>query len=435
MIEITRPLMTLLHSDGTPVEGVSRSTSEVEAMEKASGLPVGVYILDRPPATISVTCGASEPEEPVGVPFGDLAALQALGLLPEYRAVKTVSLNEDVDWRGHGGERAEIGYLPEDHAGFIAGQSELLPGILEIADQPPGGLDFAHHPNLYWLPFLMTGDVKYVRHMEMQHQQFMAWRNRALGDSFHTKTAGRELAWNLRDLFQLVWCQDRGYTAGDTYRATYEATRDEYLAIMANPRPEVETFRVIKWNFETHDSYMWSGWMESFVGIVENIGIQMGFEDWRPIAEFHYENLERRIAFWGWKGFDNNYAWAWKLHPEQIGALDPSKNPIFNTPDYVSLMHWGTDLNDDLAMLPFERPMMEAEPYASRPDDELLPINLFGGYWYTYANRGQSAYMWAAMAAKSGTDSRAESTAQTLYQKIIGRGDSWEARHAIKGPQ
>jgi len=54
-ITITRPLMTLLDGNGLPVPGVTKSRSSVEAMEKASQLPDGVYYLQRPDATIEVS--------------------------------------------------------------------------------------------------------------------------------------------------------------------------------------------------------------------------------------------------------------------------------------------------------------------------------------------------------------------------------------------
>ena len=55
MIEITRPLMTLVDAAGHPIPGVTKSSSEVEAMEKASRLGPGTYGLIRPEATIVVT--------------------------------------------------------------------------------------------------------------------------------------------------------------------------------------------------------------------------------------------------------------------------------------------------------------------------------------------------------------------------------------------
>jgi len=60
MIEITRPLMTLVDEDGNDI-GLSKSSSEVEAMEKASGLAVGTYYLQRPNAKIVVSHGTQEP--------------------------------------------------------------------------------------------------------------------------------------------------------------------------------------------------------------------------------------------------------------------------------------------------------------------------------------------------------------------------------------
>ena len=70
MIEITRPLMTLTDYAGIDVPNVSKSSSEVEAMEKASKLPDGTYYLERPNATIVVAQGASVPvPDPIGYVF------------------------------------------------------------------------------------------------------------------------------------------------------------------------------------------------------------------------------------------------------------------------------------------------------------------------------------------------------------------------------
>lgn len=66
MIEITRPLMTLVDEFGEEIEGVSRSASEVEAMEKASKLPAGTYYLIRPNARIVIDYAVTA--EPVEIP-------------------------------------------------------------------------------------------------------------------------------------------------------------------------------------------------------------------------------------------------------------------------------------------------------------------------------------------------------------------------------
>jgi hypothetical protein len=90
-VSITRPLVELRYADGSAIDGVSKSTSEVEAMEKASRLPDGVYLLHRPTATITVHHGAvadpdttapepvPEPDEPTTTPdagFTQLGPLQ-----------------------------------------------------------------------------------------------------------------------------------------------------------------------------------------------------------------------------------------------------------------------------------------------------------------------------------------------------------------------
>jgi len=54
-VDITRPQMTLTHMDGTPVEGLTKSVAEVYALEKASNLPNGKYLLKRPDMIITVT--------------------------------------------------------------------------------------------------------------------------------------------------------------------------------------------------------------------------------------------------------------------------------------------------------------------------------------------------------------------------------------------
>lgn len=68
-VDITRPLMILVDENGVEIPNVSRSTSEVEAMEKASRLPDGIYYLVRPDATIvvnniAVTLPEPDPEIP-----------------------------------------------------------------------------------------------------------------------------------------------------------------------------------------------------------------------------------------------------------------------------------------------------------------------------------------------------------------------------------
>ncbi len=53
-VTITRPNMILTDENGKIIEGLTESTTEVSAMEKASNLPDGTYLLKRPDAVIVV---------------------------------------------------------------------------------------------------------------------------------------------------------------------------------------------------------------------------------------------------------------------------------------------------------------------------------------------------------------------------------------------
>lgn len=435
VIEITRPLMTLTDDEGVPVVGVTKSASEVEAMEKASRLPDGTYYLDRPTATITVKREGVQPEpepipdpepEPIpdptpptgDVPFGDVAALQALGLLPKYRDVgKTVSVDQNIEWGGQGGERGEIGHLPEDHSAFVAGHTYLLEGILEVAKQvPPKNMDHAHHPNLYWLPFLMTGDVQYIRNLELCHKYEMDWRLRPHGGSFGSNVSGRELAWNLRDLFQLAWAQLNGFTAEDFYIDALEANRDDLTAVIANPRPENETFSILRMANVYWASYGFSCWMENFLGMELCIGVRMGFKEWTEVAKWHYEHLEKRIANWGWKGCDANHIFFSKFTET---ATDWESIKVFAT------------TQDWQSATPYSEAAMADPEYVAHPDDLIFLNTTAAGNRYTYPNRTHGMHQWALMAAD--IDTRAHGTANTLLNKINQRGDAVNYRHAFSG--
>ena len=92
-VEITQPLMILADQDGTPLEGVSKSSSAVEAMEKASALGDGVYLLIRPTTTITVT-GSDVPDpdpDPEPTPTPDPNEPPADGGIVYTRVPRTLS--------------------------------------------------------------------------------------------------------------------------------------------------------------------------------------------------------------------------------------------------------------------------------------------------------------------------------------------------------
>lgn len=422
-VSIIQPSM-VLYLDGVEV---SRHRSAVEAMQSASRNGPGTYTLVRPDARIFVAGSADEPEpeepppepEPA-LPVGILSA-QEQGLLPRYRNLGfSVDPDTDIDWTSTAGERGEIGYLPEQHAAYLAGQTDLESSILEAASQPlPDSVAFSHMPNLHWLPLLLTGDRGFVAPMEDIQARHMDRLNRSHGSSLGTWIYGRELAWGLRHLSQLVWYQDQGLTEESYYRDTLDATRDLFLSIME--KPVHERWRVLSFNEVYWRSYGWSGWMESFVGMVLCRMVHMGFEDWRPIAKWHYEQLERRSGGeWALKDADTDHMAFIRYADDTTGW------------NWSEIRQFAADLTWGDAE-PYSPEKMADPAYADHPADEVIFTGRSpAGNRFTYPNRTHGLHQWAASAV--GIDDRAPVKEAQLFNSIQRRGDSWSYRHAFARP-
>lgn len=423
MITITQPNMTL-YLDGTEI---SRHRSAVEAMEAASSHGSGTYTLVRPDATIVVRDAVMQPEptpepEPTpapGIP-DSIAAAQAAGLLPYYRSLGyTVSPDTNIDWTSTAGERGEIGYLPEQHAAYLAGQVDLEASILDASRQPlPDSIAFSHMPNLHWLPFLLTGDRAFVAQMEEIQLRHMARLNRPLGSSLGAWIFGRELAWGLRHLAQLAWCQDHGITERDYYRSTLDATRDMFLGVMDKPMNEL--WRVLSFNPVYWKSYGWTGWMEAFIGMVLCRIVHMGFTDWLPIAKWHYEQLERRSGgVWSLKDADTDHMQFSAFAEDTTGWDWPEIR------DFAERLDWGD-------VTPYTADRMADPGYINHPSDEVIFEVSPSGKRFTYPNRTQGLHQWAVSAI--GIDDRAPAKEAQLFESIQRRGDRWAYRHAFVRP-
>lgn len=433
MIEISQPNMILL-LDGIEL---SRHRSAVEAMEAAGQHGPGRYVLVRPAATISVSGEVVEPpppetepepapepvppSDPAPIP-GSIADAIRDGLLPRYRNLGyEVEPDLDTNWTSMAGERGEIGYVPEQHAAYLAGQSDLEASILEAASQPlPDSIAYSHMPNLHWLPFLLTGDRAFVEKMEFIQAGAMAYRRRSPGSSLGTKIFGRELAWVLRNLAQLAWLQEQGHTTATWYADTLEATRLDFVDRMSDPLHD--RWRVLNFNTVYWASYGWTGWMEAFLGMVLGRMVSMGFEDWRPIAEWHFGGLQKRVEHWGIKGASVSH-FSFKGHAEHQGVDMTGWNwPEIKT--YAETLGW------DQA-LPYGPEKSLHPDYLAHPADDVVFLMRLDGTRYSYSNREHGLFQWAA----SVDTPEARELAQRLYDAIERRGDSWDYRHAFALPE
>jgi len=359
---------------------------------------------------------ASDPNEP-DIPFGDVAALQALGLLPLISHTRTVAADTNIDWlSGGGGDRSELGLFPEDHSAVIAGQVDILSEVLSVALNPPPttGIAWGHHPNLFWLPYMMTGDATYIAHLESIWPNYCAWRGRTVNDcGFDRKESGRYMAWPLRTLAMLTYLEDAGLTTQTYYRSALDASRDYYLDLIASRARPWDEFRVFGYIFTPYNMLGFVPWQEAFVGQVLNFMVLMGFDDWSPIAQWHYQGLLYQSGD------------RWDLNAFMGGQGQPG----VQVRDYCS--HVTTEaeakacfvLMDWTTYTPFRSEAMPA--YLSKPTGVIMPYDPVLRNWDQY---GRNGYAWAALAYNNGYDTTGR--VFEIADAINARGDTFENKNS-----
>lgn len=370
-----------------------------------------------------------------GIPYGDLSALKSMKLLPSFDMSTYIrGVDTNINWSGDTGERSEIGLFPDDHAAFIAGQPGIdINLITSTADQAmPSSFSLGHIPNLYWLPYLMTGDAKYISHMEGQYVRMTAKMGVPVNEFANWYESGRYFAWSLRNLAQLAYLQKKGLTTQKYYIDALNFTKT-YLtnnALNNTSEKAYDTWRVLKFNAVTYDTVGFTGWMESMMGIVVNYVVQLGFTDWLPLAEWHFVQLERRVQYWGWKGVDADHCFFY----ERASGLGESDQIT----DYNSARAWSAKIGETIQqswerVTPYSADMMIKNTYANYPEGQLFTADTtVDGSWYTYHSRAQYAYHWAAMAARNGVAGAAE-IADSLHEKLIDRGDVIDYKNNASG--
>jgi hypothetical protein len=146
-------------------------------------------------------------------------------------------------------------------------------------------------------------------------------------------------------------------------------------------RPIEAEFHVLGEN-QLSGADQWSAWFEGFIGMAVNHAINLGFDEWKPVAEWHFRHLEWRCGGkWPIKACDN---------------------------DHVSVAPHGTWADTP----PYDPERMAC--YLAAPSDELMPSKCDGVYM-TYDDRAQIARSWAAMAAINGVRG-----ASQMYLKLDG---------------
>jgi len=443
-LQVTRQAMT--------VDGLPASTTETNAIEKiVSQGKNGTWIVNRNNMTVKISGYPDdpvvvpdpipEPNEPVVVPDPipdpepepepeDPPVISPLGIvLPKIEdigkpityqpvGIRTlidgVYLPNSIRIDGGGGDREEIGLFTEWQSWYLAtGSDEALALIIEQADSALDvpwcdytamtlqfyydgkyGYGVSHQPNLFFLPYLLTKDAKYIAPMECQMALYRQKVNGPLQDGSMRWMTPRDLAWNLRTLGQLAYAQAKGDTEQTTYIDTLNKTRDHFVGVINDATDETyleRAFNVIGECKLGNCNYI-HGWMEGYAGIVVNYLIQLGFDGWREVAEFQYQNLANRC---GGK---------WPLIACDNGMINFGTNAEYQSidprPSWETTAYYPQKYMDCLADL---------------PQDELIPVNRMkcGNEFITYQDRAMVARTWAAMAAINNIPG-----AKTLYQTI-----------------
>jgi hypothetical protein len=337
-----------------------------------------------------------------------LSILPRIGLLNQ----TTRETTRPMVMHGAGGDRHEIGLFTEWQSEFLAnGKHRDL--IIAQADsvlnapwcdyaamtQPfwktPKGkysLAFTHTPNLFFIPYLLTRDKKYIAPMECQYETFhQVFPPHDIEGAPLPWVTGRDLAWQLRNLGELAYLQKLGVTKKKIYVEALELTRRKLIANMS--KPIEKEFHVLGKN-QFSNSDLWSGWFEGFIGQTINHIVQLGFDDWLPIAQWHFQHLLWRCGGkWPMKACDNDHVipnGTW----EATDPFNETRMPIYRT----------------------------------LPNDQLAPIKV-GDQFMTYDDRAQNARGWAALAA-SNCIPGARELAEKLQGLIDRRGgERWYKFH------
>ena len=313
-----------------------------------------------------------------------------MNLLPAFQPV-TASLNEEVNWGGAGGERPEIGIVPNDHAAYLGGQTALRDGILRVAyeTEVPPKVSPAHKPNVYWLPWILTDDPLFIERMESVPI------NPAHVSSLSAFNVPRRHAWNLRDLAQLAYLERQGMAEGEGYRALLDGAR--LAAEDQTQDPYLARFSILGAQ-KNLGPLQYKPWQLAFQGMALAHVVRLGFPEWLPILEYQFQNLPKRIATFGLRGCDTYSVFI--DGDDERAFLDDSDVAEFNRLPRDELI----------------------DPKHPRPSGGTFV------HWSWAANQ----YAWAASAAEFSV-SNARETADAIYAALqLRNGPRWYAKTAIK---
>jgi len=210
------------------------------------------------------------------------------------------------------GDRPSIGLVTAWQAALLAGHSEYLDVVVAQASEAVGRKlrwEWEHTYPLYWVPFLLTGDARYLdEKRKLWHTYQVTYRQRPVGGPMEPLTE-REFTWQLRNLAQLATADPENY--GPILEKTRRYVVRHYMErarpgrqVLHNVGPE----RRDRWS--NPQRLGMSFWQQAFVGQVLAHVVMLGHEEWRHILNHHFE-LWRKFGARKVKHIDNGDVFYW----------------------------------------------------------------------------------------------------------------------------
>jgi len=171
--------------------------------------------------------------------------------------------------------------------------------------------DTAHHPSLFYIPFLLTGDPFWLEELQYVTQSHMLFssldrkRNEAGRRLAIAKGQIRAFAWVYRDILHAHYLTPDDAPDWLLPKSYYDKLLADVLveinAIMADSGTDTQAIQRQRYNIMWSNSgWLTAIWMQDFNVSVWGLGVRAGYEQFRPWFEWLLVSMNERTKDNGW---------------------------------------------------------------------------------------------------------------------------------------
>lgn len=166
------------------------------------------------------------------------------------------------------------------------GEYEAFPDCVDC--RTPYDPDSAHQPSLAYLPYLVTGDHYYLEELQFwtNYNMIQANPNYREGDrGLQYWDQPRGVAWTMRTLAQAAYILPDGDPMKNLFAEVLENNRVYFVENYVNgTHPDANP---LGWMGRTQDQGTnYKSWMDDFITWAAGHIVELGFEQWRELAEW-----------------------------------------------------------------------------------------------------------------------------------------------------